>query len=210
LRPALEQTHSSREKCGLTARPPPNSTRELGLGSGVRPQHAVGSLHGGPVSVESRLGGAVSLGSRCGAWMDIGPIGGGQVHGRRRLPAPVDRGTNGASLGFTRLNPQSLLLRFAIVDTARDADAKRAQVRAEVAAEGVGALGAGVSLDAADGEVHQGQAARRGIALVAVDADVPQPTCLYSAASMWLRSLSAASQSVAWKPSTLPPLAEQV
>ncbi len=63
----------------------------------------------------------------------------------------------------------------------------------EVAAEGVGVLGAEVGVrDAAQGEVHDGEAARDGVALLAVDADV--------AASMLLRRLSAASQSFASNP----------
>jgi len=35
-------------------------------------------------------------------------------------------------------------------------------------------LGAEVCLDAADGEIHDGQAARGGVALLAVDADVAE------------------------------------
>ncbi len=44
----------------------------------------------------------------------------------------------------------------------------------QVAAEGVGLLGAEVGFDAAQGEVHHGQTARGGVALLAVDADVAQ------------------------------------
>jgi hypothetical protein len=44
----------------------------------------------------------------------------------------------------------------------------------EVAAEGVGVLRAEVGLDAADGEVHHGEAAGGGVALLAVDADVAE------------------------------------
>ena len=44
----------------------------------------------------------------------------------------------------------------------------------QVAAEGVGLLGAEVGLDAAQGEVHHGQAAGGGVALLAVDADVAE------------------------------------
>ena len=44
----------------------------------------------------------------------------------------------------------------------------------EVAAEGVGVLGAEVGLDAADGEVHDGQAARGGVRFLAVNGDVAQ------------------------------------
>ena len=44
----------------------------------------------------------------------------------------------------------------------------------EVAAEGVGVLGAEVGLDAAQGEVHHGEAAGGGVALLAVDADVAE------------------------------------
>ena len=44
----------------------------------------------------------------------------------------------------------------------------------EVAAEGVGVLGAEVGLNAAQGEVHAGEASRGGVALLAVDADVAE------------------------------------
>ena len=44
----------------------------------------------------------------------------------------------------------------------------------EVAAEGVGVLGAEVGLDAAQGEVHDGETAGGGVALLAVDADVAE------------------------------------
>ena len=44
----------------------------------------------------------------------------------------------------------------------------------EVAPEGVGVLGAEVGLDAAQGEVHDGEAAGGGVALLSVDADVAE------------------------------------
>ena len=44
----------------------------------------------------------------------------------------------------------------------------------EVAAEGVGVLGAEVGLDAANGEIHHRQAAGGGVALLPVDADVAE------------------------------------
>ena len=49
-----------------------------------------------------------------------------------------------------------------------------AEVGMEVSAEGVGMLGAEVGLDAAQGEVHHGEAAGGGVALLAVDADVAE------------------------------------
>lgn len=49
-----------------------------------------------------------------------------------------------------------------------------AEVGMEVAAEGVGVFGAEVGLDAAQGQVHDGEAARGGVALLAVDADVAE------------------------------------
>ena len=48
------------------------------------------------------------------------------------------------------------------------------EVGVEVAAEGVGLLAPRVGLDAADGEVHHGQAPGGGVALLAVDADVAE------------------------------------
>src|SRR6266566_2251458 len=42
----------------------------------------------------------------------------------------------------------------------------------EIAPEGVGLLFAEIGFDAADGEVHHGEAARGGVALLTVDADV--------------------------------------
>ena len=53
-------------------------------------------------------------------------------------------------------------------------DVVGAQVGMEVAPEGVGVLGAEVGLDAAQGEVHHGEAAGGGVALLAVDADVAE------------------------------------
>src|SRR2546430_10792849 len=44
----------------------------------------------------------------------------------------------------------------------------------EIAAEGVGVLFAEIGFDAADGEVHHGEAARGGVALLTVDADVAE------------------------------------
>ena len=49
-----------------------------------------------------------------------------------------------------------------------------AEVGMEVAPEGVGLLWAEVGFDAADGEVHHGEAAGGGVALLAVDADVAE------------------------------------
>ena len=51
-------------------------------------------------------------------------------------------------------------------------DVVGAEVGMEVAAEGVGVLGAEVGLDTAQGEVHHGEAAGGGVALLAVDGDV--------------------------------------
>ena len=44
----------------------------------------------------------------------------------------------------------------------------------QVAAEGVGVLGAEVGFDSTQGQVHHGQAAGGGVALLAVDADIAQ------------------------------------
>src|SRR5205085_10521396 len=49
-----------------------------------------------------------------------------------------------------------------------------AEVGMEVAAASVGVLGTKVRLDAAQGEVHDGEAAGGGVALLAVDADVAE------------------------------------
>ena len=48
------------------------------------------------------------------------------------------------------------------------------EVGVERSAEGIGVLGSKVSLDAPEGEVHDGEAACGGIAFLAVDADVAQ------------------------------------
>ena len=48
------------------------------------------------------------------------------------------------------------------------------QIGMQIAAEGVGMLGAKVGLDAADRQVHHRQPARGGVALLAVDRDVAQ------------------------------------
>ena len=53
-------------------------------------------------------------------------------------------------------------------------DVVGAQVGVQVAAEGVGVFGAEVGFDAADGQVHHGQAARGGVAFLAVDGDVAE------------------------------------
>src|SRR5947207_4658378 len=47
-----------------------------------------------------------------------------------------------------------------------------AQIGMEIAPEGVGLLFAKIGFDAANGEVHHGEAARGGVALLTVDADV--------------------------------------
>src|SRR5438552_8021378 len=44
----------------------------------------------------------------------------------------------------------------------------------EIAPEGVGLLFAQIGFDAADGKVHHGKAARGGVALLTVDADVAE------------------------------------
>ncbi len=46
------------------------------------------------------------------------------------------------------------------------------EVGVEVVAEGVGACLADIALDAADGEVHEGELPGGGVALLAVDGDV--------------------------------------
>ena len=48
----------------------------------------------------------------------------------------------------------------------------------EIAPEGVGLLFAEIGFDAADGEVHHGEAPRGGVALLAVDADVAEPAAV--------------------------------
>src|SRR5437870_13577497 len=48
------------------------------------------------------------------------------------------------------------------------------EIGMEIAPKGVGLLFAEISFDAADGEVHHGEAARSGVALLAVDADVAE------------------------------------
>src|SRR5436190_15875806 len=48
----------------------------------------------------------------------------------------------------------------------------------EIAPEGVGLLFAEIGFDAADGEVHHGEAARGGVALLAVNADVAEPAAV--------------------------------
>ena len=52
------------------------------------------------------------------------------------------------------------------------------QVGMEIAPEGVGLLFAEVGFDAADGEVHHGEAAGGGVVLLAVDADVAEPAAV--------------------------------
>ena len=52
------------------------------------------------------------------------------------------------------------------------------QIGMEVAVEGVGVLFAEIGVDAADGEVHHGQAPGGGVALLAVDADVAEPAAV--------------------------------
>src|ERR1051325_3883702 len=48
----------------------------------------------------------------------------------------------------------------------------------KVAPEGAGVLGAEIGLDAAQGEVHHGEAAGGGVALLPVDADVAEPAAV--------------------------------
>src|SRR6266487_2409417 len=49
-----------------------------------------------------------------------------------------------------------------------------AEIGMEVVPEGVGLLFAEIGFDAADGEVHYGEVARGGVALLTVDADVAE------------------------------------
>ena len=53
-----------------------------------------------------------------------------------------------------------------------------AQIGMEIAPEGVGLLFAEIGFDAADGEVHHGEAAGGGVALLTVDADVAEPAAV--------------------------------
>ena len=53
-----------------------------------------------------------------------------------------------------------------------------AEIGMEIAPEGVGVLFAEIGFDAADGEVHHGEAAGGGVALLAVDADVAEPAAV--------------------------------
>src|SRR2546430_9094286 len=48
------------------------------------------------------------------------------------------------------------------------------EIGMEIAPEGVGLLFAEIGFDAADGEIHHGEAARGGVALLTVDADVAE------------------------------------
>src|SRR5438445_9793495 len=48
----------------------------------------------------------------------------------------------------------------------------------EIAPEGVGLLFAEIGFDAADRKVHHGEAARGGVALLTVDADVAEPAAM--------------------------------
>src|SRR5437764_9692336 len=52
------------------------------------------------------------------------------------------------------------------------------EIGMKIAPEGVGLLFAEIGFDAADGEVHHGEAARGGVALLAVDADVAEPAAV--------------------------------
>ena len=49
-----------------------------------------------------------------------------------------------------------------------------AQIGIEITPEGVGVFGAEVGFDAAQGEIHDGEAAGGGVALLAVDADIAE------------------------------------
>ena len=53
-----------------------------------------------------------------------------------------------------------------------------AEIGMEIAPEGVGLVFAEIGFDTADGEVHHGEAARGGVALLAVDADVAEPAAV--------------------------------
>src|SRR5206468_9510580 len=53
-----------------------------------------------------------------------------------------------------------------------------AQIGMEIAPEGVGMVFAEIGFDAANGEVHHGEAARGGVTLLAVDADVAEPAAV--------------------------------
>src|SRR2546430_8922041 len=53
-----------------------------------------------------------------------------------------------------------------------------AEIGMEIAPEGAGLLFAEIGFDAADGEVHHGEAARSGVALLTVDANVAEPAAV--------------------------------
>ena len=66
----------------------------------------------------------------------------------------------------------------AVVERRIGEDEVGLQVGMEIALEGVGVLGAEIGFDAANGEVHLGEAPGGGVALLAVDADVAEPAAV--------------------------------
>ena len=86
-------------------------------------------------------------------------------------------GEVGVALGRDAVLPAHVVVTpvpVGVVEGRVGEDVVGAQVGMEVAAERVGVLGAKVGLNAAQGEVHHGEAAGGGVALLAVDADVAE------------------------------------
>ena len=72
----------------------------------------------------------------------------------------------------------SLRNQVGVVEGRIGEDEVGAQIEMEIAPEGVGLLFAEIGFDAADGEVHHGEAAGGGVALLTVDADVAEPAAV--------------------------------
>ena len=87
-------------------------------------------------------------------------------------PVGVVEGRVGEELSFASQKTRRVASRFGFHAHARRGVG--AEVGMQLAAEGVGMLGAEVGLDAAQGEVHDGEAAGVSVALLAVDADVAE------------------------------------
>jgi hypothetical protein len=119
----------------------------------------------------------VAFAGLVGGHAAVGEDEAGHAVGREVVDEVRDPGEVGVALGRDAELPAHVVVLaepVRVVEGRIGQDVVGAQVGVQVAAEGVGLLGAEVGFDAAQGEVHHGQAAGGGVALLAVDADVAQ------------------------------------
>ena len=110
-----------------------------------------------------------------GAHTAVGQHEAGEALGGEMVDEVLDPGEVGVAFGRDAVLPADVVILaepVTIVEGRVGEDVIGTEVGVEVAAEGVGLFGAEVGFDAADGEVHDGEAAGGGVGLLAEDGDI--------------------------------------